>query len=292
MKAHRNSDPHGASEEAKARARGGHTHRSMLMTGGASRHERKDGGSIPGKGKIEAEERKDDEEPRKRGGKVHGSKPKERLDKRARGGRTVEKEHEAKRAKGGRMTPGAPLTGAGGHKPPFEHAEMPLDDHGEGTVSQTKPAEMKRARGGRAMGGPLGMPPRGPLSGAGQPPPNGAMKDGGRKKRATGGRMFPGVGKETSAKRKLEDADSADTEPGRTSGGRLSAGERRRLPSSDFALPGHGEGLGGKGSGSYPIPNASHARNALARVAQHGSPAEQATVRRRVHEKFPEIGRA
>ena len=81
--------------------------------------------------------------------------------------------------------------------------------------------------------------------------------------------------------------------PGRThkyrkSGG-LTAGYRQELPRSDFALPGRGEGKKGAGVGSYPIPDASHARNALARVAQYGSPSEVAAVRRRVHEKFPGI---
>lgn len=69
----------------------------------------------------------------------------------------------------------------------------------------------------------------------------------------------------------------------------LNAAERRALPRSDFALPGKGEGKGGKGAGSYPIPNASHARNALARVAQHGSSEEKAEVKRAVKRKFPGI---
>ena len=63
------------------------------------------------------------------------------------------------------------------------------------------------------------------------------------------------------------------------------------MPSSEFALPGHGKGPEGKGAGSYPIEDESHARNALARVAQHGSPAEQARVRAAVHRKFPGIGK-
>ena len=63
------------------------------------------------------------------------------------------------------------------------------------------------------------------------------------------------------------------------------------MKSSSFALPGKGEGKGGKGAGSYPIPDASHARNALARVAQHGTPAEKATVRAKVKAKFPTIGK-
>jgi hypothetical protein len=71
----------------------------------------------------------------------------------------------------------------------------------------------------------------------------------------------------------------------------LTAGERQKLPKKSFALPGKGEGPKGAGSGSYPIPDASHARNALARVSQHGSSAEKAAVRAKVHSKFPEIGK-
>jgi hypothetical protein len=71
----------------------------------------------------------------------------------------------------------------------------------------------------------------------------------------------------------------------------LTAGERKGLPSKDFALPGHGKGPEGKGSGSYPIPDESHGRNALARVSQFGSSAEKAKVRAKVHAKFPGIGR-
>ncbi len=60
--------------------------------------------------------------------------------------------------------------------------------------------------------------------------------------------------------------------------GYLTASARKALPSKDFALPGKGEGPEGKGSGSYPIPDANHARNALARVSQHGSSQEKAEV--------------
>lgn len=70
---------------------------------------------------------------------------------------------------------------------------------------------------------------------------------------------------------------------------RLTTKGRDKLPKSDFALPGRGAGPKGKGAGSYPIPNASHARNALARVSQHGTAAEKATVRRKVEAKFPGI---
>jgi len=73
--------------------------------------------------------------------------------------------------------------------------------------------------------------------------------------------------------------------------GWLSAADRRKLPHSDFALPGKGEGPEGKGSGSYPIPDKSHARNALARVSQHGTDAEKAAVRAKVKAKYPDIGK-
>lgn len=71
---------------------------------------------------------------------------------------------------------------------------------------------------------------------------------------------------------------------------KLKAKQRKALPSSDFALPGKGTGPQGKGSGSYPIPDASHARNALARVAQHGTSEEKKKVRAKVHAKYPGIG--
>lgn len=73
---------------------------------------------------------------------------------------------------------------------------------------------------------------------------------------------------------------------------KLSTAQRKKLPSKSFALPGKGEGPQGKGAGSYPIPDPGHARNALSRVAQHGSPAEKAKVRAKVHAKYPSIGKA
>lgn len=70
---------------------------------------------------------------------------------------------------------------------------------------------------------------------------------------------------------------------------KLNMAARKRLPSKDFALPGKGKGASGKGSGSYPIPDKSHARNALARSA--GKPVA-AAVRRKVEAKFPGIGKS
>lgn len=69
----------------------------------------------------------------------------------------------------------------------------------------------------------------------------------------------------------------------------LTAEQRQNMPRSDFALPGKGEGPKGSGSGSYPIDTIGRARNALARGAQHASPSELATIRRKVKAKYPSI---
>ena len=61
----------------------------------------------------------------------------------------------------------------------------------------------------------------------------------------------------------------------------LSGKDRKKLSKKSFALP---------GTRKYPIPDKAHARNALARVAQNGTPAEQKKVRAAVHRRFPSIG--
>ena len=63
-------------------------------------------------------------------------------------------------------------------------------------------------------------------------------------------------------------------------GGKLDANARKHIAGKNFAGPDR----------SYPIEDASHARNALARVAQHGSPELQKEVREKVHAKYPSIG--
>lgn len=65
--------------------------------------------------------------------------------------------------------------------------------------------------------------------------------------------------------------------------------QREKLPSKDFALPGRGTGKGGKGPGSYPIDTKGRARSALSRAAANASPAEQATIKRKVEAKYPSI---
>ena len=62
----------------------------------------------------------------------------------------------------------------------------------------------------------------------------------------------------------------------------LSGKKRKRLSKKSFALP---------SKRKYPIPDKAHARNALARVAQHGTPAEQKKVRAAVKKRYPSIGK-
>lgn len=64
-------------------------------------------------------------------------------------------------------------------------------------------------------------------------------------------------------------------------GSKLTAEARKELPKSEFAEP---------DKKKYPIEDKAHARNALARVAQHGSAEEKATVKAKVKAKFPDIG--
>lgn len=57
---------------------------------------------------------------------------------------------------------------------------------------------------------------------------------------------------------------------------KLTTDERKNLPASSFALPGR----------RYPIPDQSHAQNALSRVSQNGTDDEKAKVRAAVRNKF------
>jgi hypothetical protein len=61
----------------------------------------------------------------------------------------------------------------------------------------------------------------------------------------------------------------------------LSSKDRKKLSKKSFALP---------DKRKYPIPDEAHARNALARVAQNGTPAEQKKVKAAVKKRFPDIG--
>ncbi len=60
---------------------------------------------------------------------------------------------------------------------------------------------------------------------------------------------------------------------------KLSTKARKKLPGKSFAGPGR----------SYPIEDAAHARNALARAAQHASPELAATIKAKVRRRYPGI---
>ena len=64
-------------------------------------------------------------------------------------------------------------------------------------------------------------------------------------------------------------------------GAKLTPEARKNLSKGEFAEPGEKK---------YPIEDKAHARNALARVSQHGSAAEKTKVRAAVHAKYPDIG--
>ncbi len=54
---------------------------------------------------------------------------------------------------------------------------------------------------------------------------------------------------------------------------KLTEKQKKAVPKSKRGIPSK------SGTGSYPMPDKAHARNALARVAQHGTPAEKKKVR-------------
>lgn len=60
----------------------------------------------------------------------------------------------------------------------------------------------------------------------------------------------------------------------------LTPQERRDLPRNAFAMP-HKR--------AYPIPDAAHARAALARAARFATSHEQDVIRRNVHHLYPHI---
>lgn len=66
--------------------------------------------------------------------------------------------------------------------------------------------------------------------------------------------------------------------------GKLTTRQRKELPTRDFAVPGKAPQ-----AGSYPVNDANHARAALQRASQFGSPAVKAAVREKVKAKFPQI---
>ncbi|MDX3230617.1 hypothetical protein [Streptomyces sp. ME19-01-6] len=61
---------------------------------------------------------------------------------------------------------------------------------------------------------------------------------------------------------------------------KMTAKKRRSLPKSSFGVP---------SKRKYPLDTPGRARNALARVSQHGSSSEKAQVRRAVRRRYPSI---
>lgn len=59
----------------------------------------------------------------------------------------------------------------------------------------------------------------------------------------------------------------------------LTSKGRKRIKASNFALP----------KKRYPIHDIGHARNALARVAQHGTEEEKKKVKLAVYRKYPSL---
>ena len=92
-----------------------------------------------------------------------------------------------------------------------------------------------------------------------------------------------------AARSRIQAAITAATQMRFNKSGGLSASARQAMPRKDFALPGKGDGPKGAGAGSYPIPDASHARDALSRVSANGTPAEKAEVRAAAEQGLQEL---
>ncbi|MFI6854497.1 hypothetical protein [Streptomyces sp. NPDC050416] len=61
---------------------------------------------------------------------------------------------------------------------------------------------------------------------------------------------------------------------------KMTTRKRKSLPKSAFGVP---------SKRKYPLDTKGRARNALARVAQHGTSSEKAQVRKAVKRKYPSI---
>ena len=67
---------------------------------------------------------------------------------------------------------------------------------------------------------------------------------------------------------------------------KLTAAARKKISPKNEAVPSKDSKSGGAVSGSYPIPDLAHARNALARSS--GKPVE-AQVKAKVYQKYPQL---
>ena len=90
------------------------------------------------------------------------------------------------------------------------------------------------------------------------------------------------AGSDEAAKKMLKQGHFPLAKP-ETVVGKLSYAGRQNLSSEDFAIP---------ETRQYPIPDISHARNALARVSQHGTLVESQRVMQAVYTKYPELNKA
>lgn len=61
---------------------------------------------------------------------------------------------------------------------------------------------------------------------------------------------------------------------------KMTARKRKRLPKTSFAVP---------SKRKYPVDTKARARNALARVAQHGTASEKKAVKAKVRKRYPSI---
>lgn len=68
--------------------------------------------------------------------------------------------------------------------------------------------------------------------------------------------------------------------PSKRKSPKLTAAKRKKMSPKSFGLP---------GKRKYPLDTPNRARNALARVAQHGTAAEKAQVKRAVKRKYSGI---
>ena len=68
--------------------------------------------------------------------------------------------------------------------------------------------------------------------------------------------------------------------PAVAEGGHITAAERHALPASEFGLPGE----------HYPLDTKARARSALSRASANATPAQQKTIRAKVHREYPSIG--
>jgi hypothetical protein len=64
---------------------------------------------------------------------------------------------------------------------------------------------------------------------------------------------------------------------------KLKAAQRKKIPNSQFARPGKGKGMQGKGPGACPIHDLAHARAALRLCAKYPG------VKEKVYRKYPEL---